>query len=363
MFVNFNQQNTLKDVRPYMKAWILILGLLVNHLIGMSQNNTVSASKYNCNWTNLCLNKEYTAKEHDSCLFVVSTRNYDVTKKEFVDYDYDTTATLKYFMVYFSGNNWTAVPYSSLKEMLDTKAIPGNFVIFTEGLGKTFTAGIDRTTRLMRIYPVNGLLFDWPTDRPYMRSGQNIKATYKVASEVAVPYARFLEEFQEYKTDHSAKFSTVTLFFHSMGNLILMNDLKRDLFKNIRPGLADNVILNAACVNQYQHKEWLDKLNFSQHIYITINNRDKNLRGARLIFRAHQLGEKPKGALSKKATYINFSDVLDKEHNYFIISSLIAKKPFLKEFYLDVFTGQTPQLEFHKEALTNSTIESKKTGL
>jgi hypothetical protein len=294
----------------------------------------------------MCLNKHYIPTTSDTCLFVVSTRNYNDTLKEFVDFDYDTTGSLKYFAVYFRGNQWTAVPYQSLAGLLDQKNTFMNFVIFTEGLGKTYTSGIDRATKMIRIYGVDALFFDWPTERPYMRSGQNIKTTCKVAPQVAVPYAVFLEQFQYYKNEHPQKFKTVTLFFHSMGNLVLMYDLKNNLFKNLSPNLVNSVVLNAACVGEAKHKEWLDKLSISENIYVTINNRDRNLNGAKIIFLENQLGERPKSDLSKKATYVNFSSVLNKEHNYYIIPSLLNQKPFLKQFYADIFAGKIPQLNY-----------------
>ncbi|MES2515278.1 MAG: alpha/beta hydrolase [Bacteroidota bacterium] len=299
-----------------------------------------------CNWTNMSLNKLYLPTKNDTCLFVVSTRNYNGTINQFLDYDYDTTGTLKYFAVYFHGNQWTAVPHSSLAELLDQKELFKDFVIFTEGLGKTYTSGIDRATKMMRTYGVDELFFDWPTERPYMRPGKNIKTTCNVAPKVAIPYAQLLLQFQIYKNEHPAKFKTVTLFFHSMGNLLLMYDLKNDLFKQISLKLANSVVLNAACVGETNHREWLDKLVISENIYITINHGDKNLNGAKIIFLEHQLGERPKSDLSKKAQYINFSNVLEKEHNYFIIPSLLKEKPFLKQFYADVFAGKIPQLNY-----------------
>ncbi len=331
----------LPDIR------ILFLRLLLLSTPVFAQNNNKPVVPYSyCNWSNICLDKTYTPSKNDSCLFVVSTRNYNFSKQEFADYDYDNSSILKYFAVYFKGNNWTAIPYSSLEELLNLKNDLKDVVVFTEGLGKTFTLGIDRATKLMRIYPVNGIFFDWPTERPYLGPGKNIMKTCKIAPKVAACYGKFLEEFQCYKNEHPQKFQTVTLLFHSMGNMVLMYNLKNDLYKNLSPGLVSNVVLNAACVKQRHHQKWIDKLSFAKNIYITINDRDRNLRGARIIFAAHQLGEKIKSRQSKKVHYVNFSEVLDGEHNYFLITSLLKRKPYLKQFYYDIFVGKKPQLFF-----------------
>ncbi|MBC7695060.1 MAG: alpha/beta hydrolase [Burkholderiales bacterium] len=310
-----------------------------------------------CNWANVQLNKNYSPAADDTCLFVASIRNYDETKEEFVNYDYDTTGTLKYFAIYFKGNSWVAVPYSSLTKLLELKNSFKNFVILTEGLGKTFTSGIDRATKLMRTYNVDELFFDWPTDRPYMRSSKNIKVTTYLAPKAAKAYAVFLKDFEVYKNSHSEKFKSVTLFFHSMGNLLLMYNLKNNALSSVSPSLINSVVLNAACVNQTHHKEWLDKLSFTDHIYITINDKDINLRLASIIFRAHQLGEKPKAVFCEKANYINFSKVLDKEHNYYIMQPLLTEKSFFEKFYEDIFEGKKPEKDYpetlNKKSKTN----------
>lgn len=329
-------------------APLLLLLLLSNDML--PQRNAYSSIPYSyCNWDNMVLNKQYQPTPGDTCLLVVSTRHYNDTLKAFLDYDYDTTATLTYFAVYFNGNRWTAVPYPNLSLLMDLKPRFKDLVVFTEGLGKTFTSGINRATILMRIYNIDALFFDWPTQRPYMSKGKNFRTTYKVSYEVAKPYARFLEAFQAYKTSHASQFGTTTLMFHSMGNLILMYGLKNDLLRGIRPGTIDNVLLNAACVPQKKHARWLAKLNFSKHIYVTINKRDRNLNGAKLILLKHMMGEKTKKPYLENIHYVRFSSVLHKEHNYYLIRPLLEQKPYLRRFYADLFSGKKPVLEYPKD--------------
>lgn len=326
-------------------CFTIIIALFAKALF--SQNGSkYSSMPYVCDWDKLVLDKNYKPTPNDTSFFVVSTRYYDPTKTNFMDYEFDSTGTLKYFVVYFNQNKWVAVPYSSLDAVLNLKPEFANTVLFTEGLGKTFPKGIDRATNVIRLYNVSVIFFDWPTERPNIKSGDNIKITAKVSEQAALPYSRFFEEFQSYKEKNSVKFKTVTLFFHSMGNLILMHDLKKNLFKNIHPDLADNVLLNAACVDQKKHSVWLSKLNISKHIYVTINDRDRNLNGARFVFKAKQLGHRPKAPFCKNVHYIDFSEVLDKEHNYFLIKPLFVQKPYLKDFYTDIFKGEMPQLKF-----------------
>lgn len=337
-----------------MNSRLLILLLLLPYFALPQKDSKFGVPYSYCNWTNTTLNKNYIPTINDSCLFVVSTRNYNETKHEFVDYDYDTTGTLKYFAVYYHSNNWVVVPHTSLEELFNLKESFKNLVVFTEGLGKTFTSGIDKATQMMRLYNVDELFFDWPTERPYMKPGKNIKTTCQVAPLVSKSFAAFILEFQTYKTQHAEKFKTTTLLNHSMGNLLLMYDLQNDYLKTIQSVLFDNVIVNAACVNQKNHKVWLDKLSFSKNIYLTINDKDRNLRGARILFKARQLGESPQPEFCKNVSYIDFSEVLNIEHNYFLMAALLKQKPYLKTFYADIFVGKIPQLKFTDNSIPDT---------
>jgi hypothetical protein len=329
-----------------MKIFGTVFLIMLSCFLFSQKANSLSGPVSQCNWDRMSFSSKYVPDFHDTCLFVATIRNFNSAKHEFVDYDYDTTGTIKYFAVYFNGNRWTAVPYPSLPELMNLKSDYRDLVILTEGLGKTFTSGIDRATRLLRIYAVDGVFFDWPTERPYMRAGKNIKTTSRLAPQAAKAYAVFLNDFQTYKNAHKDKFKSVTLLFHSMGNLLLMNNLKNNALSFLTPSVINAVVLNAACVNQTNHNLWLDKLTFTQNVYVTINDKDKNLRGARIIFGDHQIGEKPKKQFSTNAAYVNFSPVLDKEHNYYVMQPLLRKKTFLYEFYADIFSGKKPRTTF-----------------
>jgi hypothetical protein len=77
--------------------------------------------------------------------------------------------------------------------------------------------------------------------------------------------------------------------------------------------------------NQKNHKWWLDKLAISKNIYLTINDKDRNLRGARILFKARQLGESPQPEFCKNVTYVNFSEVLEDIDREFKLNLLVDK--------------------------------------
>lgn len=339
---------------------LTLLAIVFYSQLALAQGVSVSPVKSYCDWTNTCLDKIYKPSKYDTCLYVISTRHYRDTINNFVDYEYDTTAQLRYFAVYFQGNSWITVPKKNLSDLLASAQLSDNLVVYTEGLGKTFNSAVYRGTRMMREYGVQTLIFDWPTQRPYMKSGKNFWATYKVSEQVALPYARFVDSLQHYELSHPKKYESVNLFFHSMGNLVLMHALKHHYFDALQPKVFDNVVLNAACVPSKNHKQWLETLAISKNVYVTQNNHDMNLNGAKVILMKHQLGERSHRPYARNATYINFSNALSMQHNYFLMQPLLTNEPFIRHFYAAVFTGQRPALNdshFRVEESTPNKVE------
>ena len=79
------------------------------------------------------------------------------------------------------------------------------------------------------------------------------------------------------------------------------------------------IFLNAPCVPQRHHKQWLDQIHFAQHIYVHYNPKDHVLAGAHLISLTRQLGEKLHRPLSSRAMYINFNTIAGKNHSNFLV--------------------------------------------
>lgn len=317
----------------------LIFFIFISPFI-FSQTSKYSSIRTYCNKSNSVLNLKYQPVKEDTCLYVVTTRHYSPNDSFFLDYDYDTTATLKYFAVYFHGNHWVSVPKNTLEELLGEVSIDSNLVVYTEGLGRIYHTAVDRGTRMMRNYGVQVLMFDWPTFRPYMKEGKNFRTTYRVSEKVSFAYAKLLDSLQASQSMNDQKYKSVNLFFHSMGNLVLMHAVNHQYFKDLKPEWFNNLILNAACVPQKHHTEWLSKLNISKNIYLTRNNHDKILNGAKLVLAQHQLGERPKRHFLPTATYVNFSPVLKLEHNYFLLHEVLTQSPYIKDFYQNVLKGK-----------------------
>ena len=137
---------------------------------------------------------------------------------------------------------------------------------------------------------------------------------------------------------------------HSLGNYYLEQAVKEDMLGGIDSNLFDNIIINAAAVEQENHAAWVEKLNLSQRIYIISNAKDFNLRGARLFTKSgKQLGGPVEKPLAGNAVYINFTEAVGFKvptwvsHTYFV-GEMPGKSKNIREFYRTIFHGQEADL-------------------
>ena len=146
------------------------------------------------------------------------------------------------------------------------------------------------------------------------------------------------------------KMINVSLFMHSLGNYYLERVVKDSLLSGLNEDLFDNLIINAAAVNQKGHVEWVDHLNIQKRIYITSNKQDFNLNGLRVFTKARkQLGERLKLPLSENAEYVNFTKAIrflfppQSTHTYFR-GRITNESENIKQIYFNLFHGENINL-------------------
>ena len=311
---------------------------LVLFLFSILTSKAQSGYTY-CDWDRIKLDAKYVPAETDTAIVFASVRNYYSAKTEFFDYDLDTSHTLHYFTIYFNHNNWICVPKKDLNEALYSAAKNKDIVIYSEGMGKDFTANLDRATRFTRLYNVVTVMFDWPTYRPYLSGGKNYKLARRQSKEAARSLAKLFNEMDKYKSVNNLENVKMSLLFHSLGNRLIKDAVKNNYIE-VKTKLFDNVILNAACVKTLLHKKWVQKLNIQKGIYITKNNHDRTLLLAGIAGLRKQLGRHSGWFRAKNAVYLNFSKVLVHDHNYFLMNNVFRSHPNIKTLYNDMFHGK-----------------------
>ena len=292
-----------------------------------------------CDLDKIKLDTKYIPNENDTAIVFVSVRNYFPDKTEFLDYELDTTHTLHYFTIFFNQKKWVCVPKQNLEEALKDVVKNKDIVVYGEGMGKVFPGNVDRATRLTRTYDVTTLMFDWPTYRPNLSGGKNYKKARIQSTRVSKAFCDLFKELEKIKPEIKSDSSNLTLLLHSLGNRLIKEAVTNN-FIEVKNKLFDNVVLNAACVKMRGHKKWLEKLTIQNEIYITRNNKDRTLNLARLAGFSKRLGMHARWRKAKNAVYLDFSPVLEKEHNYFLMTNVLAKHPDIKVIYSDIFHGK-----------------------
>jgi hypothetical protein len=266
-------------------------------------------------------------------ILIISSRYFKPEKGYAVNRGLQPKYKLFYFVGGFYADSCYLIPFENMTEAIRLMDHNLNFLVYTDGHGKTFTQILERGLELSQRYTINTVLFDWPTDYIALRK------TVYVADEVSFLYAKTMREFDTLRVKYFQA-CRVSAIFHSMGNHILKNLVTQNLLKDMPAGLFDNIIINAAAVKQHNHARWVDKLNIQQRIYITVNDEDRPLRGATLLRLSRQLGLGYSGKPAKNAIYVNFNEVAGTEHNLFLGKSETEKVNVqISDFYMVAFQG------------------------
>ncbi len=292
-----------------------------------------------CDWEDIKFDPDYKPKETDTTIVFVSTRHYFPGKVEFLDYEFDTTHTLHYFNMYFNRNKWICVPKKTIEEAFENTVKSNDILVYVEGMGKTFPSNLDRATRVTRLYGVTTVMFDWPTYSPFMSGGKNYKVARMQSVEVSRSLGKLFSDLDRLRTSGVTGYVKMSLVLHSLGNRLIKDAVKRKHI-GVNGKLFDNIILNAPCVSKRGHKKWMESMKIQREIYITRNNHDKTLVLAGIVALSKQMGRHFGLRKAENATYINFSKVLKREHNYFLMTNVLRAHPDIKLLYDDLFHGR-----------------------
>ncbi|MBY0426186.1 MAG: alpha/beta hydrolase, partial [Cytophagales bacterium] len=133
----------------------------------------------------------------------------------------------------------------------------------------------------------------------------------------------------------------MTLFHHSMGNIMLKRILQDGMDSTISPELFDQLVLNAPCVDQDGHKKWLEKSRLAKKTILHYNKDDKQLNGAKILAIKTQLGARLHRPLASNTQYVDFNPLMGDSHSNFLdIPKRPKIQPKAKKYYYQLFHGQ-----------------------
>jgi len=254
----------------------------------------------------------------DTAFVMVSNRPLHPDRARFAEEDLDTTR-LHYLLVQQrTPTDWDVTELPTLQACL--AALPDrDWVIYSEGMGKLFTGNIERAQLMTRTYGVNVVLFDYASMRSDLGMLKNFRFSMQNSTQSARQYSQFLAEMQDLKAQGHLGRRHISIFLHSMGNLMLQEAVRQQQ-SSVMPStpFADNLILNAACVPQKQHADWVAKLTLAQRVYVHYNRADYKLQAASILSGNSKLGSKPRAPFPAQVQYIDFHEAVGKTHNYFL---------------------------------------------
>jgi hypothetical protein len=272
-------------------------------------------------------------------ILMVSTRNIKQGEDLVIKRGLDPRFRLSLFITALRNDTVFAIPLKDFYEITDYLSADKNFLVLVDGHGKTFGHAMERGFELTERFHINIIVFDWPTDNLALR-----KTAYN-ASEVTGSFVRAMRRLDDNRNVYFAN-SAVSVLFHSMGNRIIKDISTTKLLRKMPDRLFSNIIINAAAVRQRNHVRWVENLDIQKRIYITMNDRDFNLRGAALLRIAEQLGLSNHNKTAKNAFYVNFSDLSTVDHNLFLGRSQLEKtNPDVFVFYNLAFHGKEVRIE------------------
>ncbi|MBO9153176.1 alpha/beta hydrolase [Chitinophaga sp. GCM10012297] len=327
-----------------MKRYLLAILLIANVAAARAQ-----APLYNSNesWARFSLQPEdlEPVTYSDTCLVFVSNRYIHPQSLRFVDEFLDTTS-LKYFFLEKIDGKWNVYKENTLREAMEHLPQKKDIVVYAEGMGKIFTANVERAQLMSSQYNVNVIMFDYASTNTTYKPSKNFRFARNNAALSAGQYLLLLQELKDAKQRQEAWISgaKLTTFYHSMGNIILEQMVRHHNINGINETpFIDNLVINAACVSSKRHAEWVERIGFAKQVYVHFNRRDLQLKGAHLLTLRKQLGEKiNKKRRAENAVYINFRGMAGWQHSYFMNFPYNEFKltPAMVAYFSRLFNGQ-----------------------
>jgi hypothetical protein len=255
-------------------------------------------------------------------IHVVTNRpfQYDSLTGEYFPNSIAQDQTLTYLKVYTDAEgNWLTQTLGSVSEFTTNKSNYKDWLVYVHGDSQTLDLAFTRGLQIQEEYKVNVIVFSWPAKDPILTGLKNFSNSRNMVEKGVENFVQFIYELYQWKSDNVSVFSenNLSLFMHSLGNYYLERIIADSLQSKINAKIFDNIIINAAAVNEKDHRLWLEKINFSDNIFVNSNSNDMTLKGVRLFTDMDlQLGEKVEGEFASNATYIEFNKAMGTENSF-----------------------------------------------
>jgi hypothetical protein len=281
--------------------------------------------------------------QSDTMITMATTRQYEPTgHKKFLD-RFHQSDTIQYLLVVKLSGRWKLYRMNSLEESFQYLKKDKDIVFYVEGMGKTFTTNLYRAAGLATQYNVNVVIFDYPSADPRKSKIRNFYFSKNNSLQATPLYLRFLLTIQKEQEQHKSWITGhhITLFHHSMGNRMVKRLAVEHMTDSLNDLKISRLILNAACVEEKKHAEWLSKLTFASQVWINYNRADLHLKAAQLLTHRRQLGRTPNQTERPSLYYKDLHPYMGSRHSLFLNrpDGYLIPTP-LHTYYNNLFHGK-----------------------
>jgi esterase/lipase superfamily enzyme len=252
-----------------------------------------------------------------------------------------------------------------------------NVLLFVHGYNNDMESVVARALRLQKQFDVEVLAFSWPANGggargalSYKSDKRDSRASIGALDRVIEKVGHYLYSLREQAAEQirlaaASRFAgdaetrdeaiaealekqcpvRVSLMLHSMGNYLFKHLMKSSIYSGDQL-VFDNVILAAADANSEDHESWVDRIQFRNRLYVTINEKDSALKLSRAKLGSQQkarLGHFPYQLNSDRAVYVDFTGAryVGDSHSYFEGTPL--RNAAVKKFFRQALNGETAE--------------------
>ncbi len=224
-------------------------------------------------------------------------------------------------------------------------------VMFIHGFNQTLSKNLRKCWELEHTYGVDVIAFSWPANP----GGFKIKE-YRSAQAAArlsvMALDRAFEKLGQYIHDQLNADCRVSfnLLIHSLGGYLFENFVRDPVFAG-QTRIFDNLILHEPDVNHRDHYGWVNDLQYSKRVLVTINENDKVLDWSDVI-NPNRLGNTARDLTAPRPRYVDFTNASDvgRHHRLFWKA---RRNPNVKGFFDRALHGGRaeigPGLSFNAE--------------
>lgn len=217
-----------------------------------------------------------------------------------------------------------------------------NCVFFVHGFNQTFEKNLEKSLSLEEEHDVKVVAFSWPakpggfvTDE-YKDAKMAARASVGALDLTLEKMGRYLK--RPFNRSALKKCNTkFSLLAHSLGNYIFQNYATNSIYEG-ETRIFDNIVLCQPDVDNEGHCEWVNRIQASKRVYVTINENDFVLKWSDINFQKARLGRTAINLNSTNAAYFDFTDGPDvgRTHELFYVKT----NDVVKKFFETVLNGR-----------------------